>query len=194
MAPRRALIVEGRRRVGSGGVQLQIDARAVLPEALQRVLQARLSLLNVHDELEVVEQHPLAVDGSFSSHGLGARRQQLLLDVVHDGRHLTVIAAADHQEDIGDGELFRHIEGDDVAAQLVGGCLGSDASEFQCPLGCSQITCPCFCVGVSCAKPARGDAISREGGKASPTSGEMCWACRTSPGAHEVYSPRLATY
>ena len=58
--------------------------RAVAPEPFEGVVRALLSVLHVHDEVEVVQQHPALVTLTLAMHWLGAEFAQSLLDRVDD--------------------------------------------------------------------------------------------------------------
>ena len=60
---------------------------------------------------------------------------QGLLDAVDDGADLALVGGRDDQEDVGDGELFGDVEGDDLGAELVGGGLCGDARQLERVLG-----------------------------------------------------------
>ena len=102
----------------------QLDRRAVLPDALEGVVDPLLGVLDVHDDVDVVEQHPAALALALAAHRLGAQPAQSLLDRVDDRADLPVVGRRAEHEDVGDDELVAHVEGEDVVGELVGGRLG----------------------------------------------------------------------
>src|SRR5262249_46924704 len=85
--PRTGTGTAGRHPHGLG----QRDARAVLPEPFQRVVDPLLRELNVDHDVEVVQEHPAALPLAFPAHRPGTGLAHLLLDLVHDRADLPVV-------------------------------------------------------------------------------------------------------
>ena len=108
-----------RRRLGVDQVAVdERDLRAVLPEPVERVELALLGVLDVHHDVDVVEQHPAATPLALAAHRLGllGQLEQALLDGVDDGQHLALVGRGGDQERVGDRELVAHVDDDDVLA------------------------------------------------------------------------------
>src|SRR3954469_7905346 len=69
--------VGGSATTAGGDVRGQRDQGAVAPEPLEGVELALLGVLDVHDDLDVVEQDPAAVALALPAHRLGACLAQL---------------------------------------------------------------------------------------------------------------------
>ncbi len=102
----------------------QRDRRAVAPEPLEGVELPLLLVLDVHDDLAVVDEHPAPVALALAADRLGADLAELVLDLVDDRLDLAVVGGRGEQEGVGDGELLADVEGDDLLAELVGGRAG----------------------------------------------------------------------
>src|SRR5437763_8433514 len=132
-----------RSRVALGRYQVAVDERdrrAVLPQPVLRVELALLAVLNVHHDVDVVEQHPAAGPFALPAHRLGLLREpeQPLLDRIHDRLHLALIGCGGDQERVGDHELVCHVEDHDVVGLLVGGRLRGGQRELDGALGCGH--------------------------------------------------------
>src|SRR5690606_14355665 len=68
----------------------QRDDRAVLPEALERVVDAVLGVLDVHDDVAEVQEDPAGLLLALAADRLGARLEHRLLDRVDDRRDLAL--------------------------------------------------------------------------------------------------------
>ncbi len=111
--------------------------RSVGPETLQLVVVAGLTIEDVHDDVAVVQQDPLAEvlalasqDATFHT-GL-----ELMLDLFDQRLHVTRRGPGGDDEDIGDDHEFGDVEEEDVFALLVG-------NRRRCSFGCSGG----FCMG-----------------------------------------------
>ena len=78
-----------------GVFELQVDARAVLPQPFETVVFAGFLVHDVDDEITVVEQHPLAFGQAFAGARLAfaGLEVQVLLDFLGDGEHLAFVRA-----------------------------------------------------------------------------------------------------
>ena len=76
-------------------------------------------MLDVHDDVAEVQQHPAPLALALPPDRLGAEPEQALLDGVLDGFDLPVVAGRTEQEHVGQRELLRHIEGQDILGQFV---------------------------------------------------------------------------
>ncbi len=120
------------------------DRRAVLPQPVERVVRALVGLLDVHDDIDVVEQHPPALALAFAAHRLGAKVTQPALDGVDDGAHLPVGRGGGEHEAITDDQLIADVDDLDVVGLLVGGSRRGGAGEADRVLGgrhcCHRLT------------------------------------------------------
>ena len=98
-------------------------------------------MLNVHDDVEVVEQDPAAFPLTLTAHGPGPGLAQPVLDLVHDRPHLAVVGGGTEQEHVGDDELLAHVVGDDVTGELVRRSLCGDPRKLDGPAGSSHVCC-----------------------------------------------------
>src|SRR4029079_18783942 len=107
----------------SGG---EVDGRTVLPQPLELVVVPFLLVLDVHDDVGEVDQDPTAVTLTFAAHRFDAQLAKPVLDAFDDRADLSVVGSRRQHEDVGEGELFTDVNGDDLAGQLVlGSCSGS---------------------------------------------------------------------
>ena len=118
---------------GLGGVG-EGDERAVLPEPLEGVEDPLLGVLDVHDDVAVVEQHPAAVALALAADRLVPLQAQRLLDRVDDGLDLALVVAGGDDEDVGDGQPVADVDQDDVGGELVGGGLRGGGGERRSPV------------------------------------------------------------
>jgi len=93
--------------------------RTVLPKPLDRVVDAFLGQLNVHDQVPVIKQHPAVLSLALPAKRLGTEFGEGLLDGIDNGANLTFISRRAQQEDVGDHELRADIKGDQVLGELV---------------------------------------------------------------------------
>src|SRR5690625_3574742 len=78
-------------RCASCRLQIQGDARAVLPQSLERVVGPVLAVLDVHDDLTEVQQDPPGLASAFPAQPLGTGLEHGLLDGVGDRCDLTFV-------------------------------------------------------------------------------------------------------
>ena len=95
-------------------------------------------MLDVHHEIQVVQQHPALQPVALAAYRLGVVRPQRLLDAVDDRTHLALVGRGDDQEDVGDRQLVGHVVGDQIGAQLVHGGRGGDPGQLQGVVGRGQ--------------------------------------------------------
>jgi hypothetical protein len=76
-------------------------------------------VLHVYHHVSVVEQHPATLTLALTSDRLRADVAQLVLDLVDDRPDLPVVGRRADQERVGDHQLLRHVERDDVVSELV---------------------------------------------------------------------------
>ena len=115
--PRRELDAQ---RVTSA-ISAERNRGAVGPEPLEGVVGALLLVLHVHDDVEVVEQHPAVLPLALAVRRLLTIGSEPLLDRLDDGAHLTVVGRRAKQEGVGHSKLVADVERDDVHRKLVGG-------------------------------------------------------------------------
>src|SRR5699024_9475837 len=72
-------IVHGCAGMREGG---QLDPRAVLPQPLQVIVGAVVLVLDMHNHVLVIEQHPASLSDSFSPYRLVPSMTQLSFDTV----------------------------------------------------------------------------------------------------------------
>src|SRR5699024_10593749 len=113
----------------------ELDDGAVLPEPLERVVDAVLGVLDVRDDLTEVEEDPPGLGAPFATDELRAGLVHGLLDRVADRGDLALVARGRDEEDVGEHELLRDVEGDDLLGLAVGGCACGDDGEVQGALG-----------------------------------------------------------
>ncbi len=134
-------------RVADGGRLGQRDDRAVLPDALERVEDALLLVLDVDHDVVVVEQHPAALVLALAADQGGACLLELELYLVDDRADLPVVGPGAQQEHVGDRELVADVVGDDVSGQLLGRGERGDLGELDSPWGGSHVAGSASLVG-----------------------------------------------
>ena len=65
--------------------------RAVLPEAFERVENSLLSMLNVDDNIDEIEQNPAPFLLTLTAYGLDPKPPKPVLHSIDDGPHLSVV-------------------------------------------------------------------------------------------------------
>ena len=106
-------------RSGTG----RVEGRRVPPQPLETVEPPGLRREDVHDDVEEVEQDPLAALVPLHVSGALSLGVETLDDRVADGLGLAALAAGDDHESIREGGEAAHVEGDRVFAFAVGGRL-----------------------------------------------------------------------
>src|SRR5699024_1021692 len=138
-------------------VEPQIDDGGVAPEPLEGVEGAVLGMLDVHDDVAVVQQHPAGVALALATQRLAAPlREKGLLDAVHDGGHLPFGFPAADQDHVGADDERGDVEADHLLGELVGGGPAGGA-------------------GV-CLGGARGAGASRRGGARGGSGWAAAWS------------------
>src|SRR5207342_17178 len=97
----------------------EVDLGAVLPEPLQLVELTLLVVLDVHDDVAEVEQHPAAVPLPLAADRLGADLTQPVLHLVDDGADLAVAGRGDDDEGIGERQLLADVDTGDGGGELL---------------------------------------------------------------------------
>jgi hypothetical protein len=94
--------------------------------------------LHVYDEVEVVEQHPALLAVALAVYGLRIMSSQRLLDPIDNRADLALVGRGDHQEHVGNGQLFGNVVRDQIGAQLVNGRVRGRARQLQCAFSGGQ--------------------------------------------------------
>jgi hypothetical protein len=92
-------------------------------------------MLDVHDDVDVVEQRPSPLAPAFPPRRLVPRDPHLLLDLVDDRIDLSLVGRGGDDETVGDDQLPGNIDHDDVGRQLLGRCLRGDRGHADRLLG-----------------------------------------------------------
>ena len=93
---------------------------------------AILVLLDVNDEVAVVEEHPAGVAQALGVHG--PKPHSLVerpLHLVNERAHLPVAGAGHDEEDLGQREPLRHVDGEDARRLELMGGLRRDPRALQ---------------------------------------------------------------
>ena len=90
-----------------------------------------LGVLHVHDDVDVVQEHPATLALAFAADRVDVDLVERLLDAVDDRLDLTVVGRRAQQEDIGDHEGLGHVEQHDVLGQLVRRGLCREVRELE---------------------------------------------------------------
>ncbi len=77
-------------------------------------------MLDVHHDVDEVEQRPSTLAGTFATGRLETRDAHFLLDLVDDRVDLTLVGRRCDDEIVGDHQLPRHVDDHDVVGEL--GC------------------------------------------------------------------------
>ena len=81
-------------------------------------------MLDVHDDVEVIQQRPAAFAGALAAGRLVAGLAHFLLDLVDDGVDLPFVGCRGDHEAVGDDQLLGDVDDDDVVGELGGGRAG----------------------------------------------------------------------
>src|SRR5205807_7393502 len=120
--PRRRSLVLALSEAMGGFREFRGDVRGVAPQPLQAVKPPRLLGEDVHDEVAVVEQYPMAGCRPFDQERLHAVLDaQLLLHVVRDRRRLPFVPRRAEDEVVGDRGEIAHGQDVEVVGLLVEG-------------------------------------------------------------------------
>ena len=94
--------------------------RAVPPQPVEGIEVALVLVLDVDDDVDVVQQRPAALAGAFAAGGLVAGLAHLLLDLVDDRVDLSLVGRRRDHEAVGDDQLIRDVDDDDIVGELRG--------------------------------------------------------------------------
>ena len=86
---------------------------------------ACLGVEEVNDDIAVVEEHPAAIVGAFSTKGSFTEFAELHLDIIRERTDVAVGRARSDHEDVGHHEEIRDVEKGNVVALLVEDCISS---------------------------------------------------------------------
>src|SRR5215216_5671613 len=92
----------------------------------------------MYDEVEVIQQHPALLAVALAAYGLRIMSSQRLLDPIDNRADLTLVRRGDHQEHVGNGQLFGDVVRDQIGAKLVDGRGRGRSGQLQCTLRSSQ--------------------------------------------------------
>src|SRR5690606_22469958 len=100
---------------------LERDRRAVLPETLERVVLALLTMEDVDDEITEVAQDPAPAGLTLAAKQLVTRLVQFALDLIGDRADVALGATGHDEEDVCKRHRLGHVESDEIfTAHLVG--------------------------------------------------------------------------
>jgi hypothetical protein len=117
--------------LGLPGGKFDRDDRAVLPQALEAVVDALLFVEHVHDEVTEVDQDPPALSTPLTPQGLVSRFDQLVFDLAGYCDDVALRATGDQKEDVGKRQRIRHVEGDKIFPRFRVGGYGSHIEELE---------------------------------------------------------------
>lgn len=95
-----------------------VDERTLAVELIELVIAARFGLQDVHDDVDVVEQHPPAEVRAFRACVVLAERFELDVDLVVERLDVRARQAGDEDEIIGDAQVIGDVVDLDVDALL----------------------------------------------------------------------------
>src|SRR5690349_7035584 len=102
-----------------GGVgELEGHDRAVLPEALEAVVDALLLVEHVHDQVAEVEKDPAGLCTTLATDSLVPRLDETILDLVGDRGDVALAVPGDEQEDVDERQGLRDVQRDEVLTAL----------------------------------------------------------------------------
>jgi hypothetical protein len=114
-----------------GGVSgLERNDGAVLPEALETVIDPLLLVEDVDDQVAEVQQHPSSLRAALAAHALVARLDELVFDLIGDRGDVALAVPGDEQEDVDERKRLRHVQGDEVFTALRDGCVGCELQHL----------------------------------------------------------------
>ena len=85
---------------------------------VQRIEIALVLMLDVHDDVDEVQQCPAAFAGALAACRFVAGQPHLLLDLVDDRVDLTLVGRRRDHEAVGDHQLAGHVDDDDVVGEF----------------------------------------------------------------------------
>ena len=114
-----------------GIVQIDRNHRAVAPQPVQRIEVAFVLMLDVHHDVDVIEQRPATFAGALAAGRFVPGGAHLLLDLVDDGVDLPLVGRRRDDEAVGDDQLARHVDDDDVVGEFGGRRLCGDRGHVD---------------------------------------------------------------
>ena len=101
---------------------VDLNARAIAPEALELVKLAVLVMEHVNEQIAKVKQNPTSTRAALTANCANARLIQFVLDVVRDSLNVALDRATHNQERVSVTELFGYVQGNLIGCALrVGG-------------------------------------------------------------------------
>ncbi len=88
-------------------------------------------MLDVHDDVDVIQQRPAAFAGALAAGGLVAGLAHLLLDLVDNGVDLPFVGRRGDDEAVGDDQLIGHVDDDDIVGKLRRGRARGDSGHLD---------------------------------------------------------------
>ena len=92
-------------------------------------------MLDVHDYIAVVDQHPATTSLSLASNRFRSGLTEFVLDLIDDGPDKAFVVRAGNDEGVGYRQLFTDVVRQDRLSLLVVGCLSRDGNELECAIG-----------------------------------------------------------
>ena len=138
--------------------------RAVPPQPVQRIEVALVLVLDVHDDVDIVQQRPTALAGAFAARRLVSRFAHLFLDLVDDRVDLALVGRRRDDEAVGDHQLSGHIDHHDVVGELD---AAARAATVAISMASSDAVTDAF------AHPFPGPPRSRSSGRVEPALGHV---------------------
>src|SRR6476469_2962984 len=116
----------------------QVDLRAVLPQALERVVLALLLVLDVDDDVAEVDEDPAALALALAADRLADQLTQPVLDLVDDGAALPLGRCGGDDEHVGERHLLAHVDGHHLLGELLLGGQGGHLRELDRMVCCGH--------------------------------------------------------
>lgn len=110
---------------------LDRNDRAVLPEALERVVHTVFLVEDVHHDIAEIEKGPPTLGESFTTQDLDTLLGETVDDLLTDGHDIALVAAGGEEEDVGKRKRTGHVEGDEIGCLLRIGGGGRDLGELD---------------------------------------------------------------
>ena len=100
-------------------------------------------MLDVHHDIDVIEQRPPPFAGTLPTGGLDAGHPHLLLHLVHNRVDLPLVGRRGDHEAVGDHQLSRHVDDDNIIGQFRCGRARCDGRHRDRFLGGGHVgSCP----------------------------------------------------